>query len=810
MAETTNLKLFKHDNPSTNDAEFDIDNALNENWDIIDETFGTANNVIKDLQINVEDLNSENDKQNEDIETLKTDNDTNKENIETNASNIEKNTKDIELNTENIQTNTEDINTLKTQKEELEKEVQSLKEDAKLNSLTEDNEGELVHIDNSTGARFNSLEIEGNEKQETREGYNLYNVKNLEKVPGQTVDEDDFITLEKTVAQSIDSYMNAHLKVSSALKANTNYWLVIEVKEFSGISKFILNQYLVESKTQIRTDVSLIEANQKAGTYKYKVTTSEDFTGMAYCLRTFAKFNADTTGKIVFRMSLLEQEPDLDTFKYQKYGTMPSFDYPSEIEAVGDNINLFDKNSITADKYINGNLTNTTNAYGALVNSTATNTSDFMPVIKDQNYVFHFEYENLVSTNTRGYCFYNKEKQLIESNADTTYNPANKEFQVTAKKDGYIRISYDKNCTNIKFEQGEKATAYSEYGQGCVALNITDKNILDTNSINSTLSGVKFESNLDGSLNISGTPTKSFISLRANFKLDYPIKSGTKISCLFGKTADLQKDSELTPYVWTSDENNNSGGNINPSDGYSLIVKRDITKITYGIEGFITSNNYNTKLYLMLVVGDIAQSKYIQYQKQTYVIPVQQRMFKQDKFIKINGVWKEMHTMGTVYSKDVSNIVVSGNAVSGVDGFYRYNVNLGVSNRKGGSYIRLYSNYFKYGDSRWNNKEGICGWENGQSFSLGTYNKNYDTADKLKKFLTENNVEFDYELAKPIYLDCTPEQIEVLDKIEQEAHTYSEVTNVYTEDEVGAVLKTNTAVDLKSVINNIQEQLIAE
>ena len=175
MSETTNLKLKKHDNVATNENPMNLEDYLNENWDIIDETFGTANNVIKDLQINVEDLNSENDKQNEDIETLKTDNDTNKENIETNASNIEKNTKDIELNTENIQTNTEDINTLKAQKEALEKEVNSLREDNRLNTLTEDNEGELVHIDNSTGARFNSLEIEGNEKQDTREGYNLVN-----------------------------------------------------------------------------------------------------------------------------------------------------------------------------------------------------------------------------------------------------------------------------------------------------------------------------------------------------------------------------------------------------------------------------------------------------------------------------------------------------------------------------------------------------------------------------------------------------------------------------------------------------------
>ena len=87
----------------------------------------------------------------------------------------------------------------------------------------------------------------------------------------------------------------------------------------------------------------------------------------------------------------------------------------------------------------------------------------------------------------------------------------------------------------------------------------------------------------------------------------------------------------------------------------------------------------------------------------------------------------------------------------------------------------------------------------------GVFHKN-----KEHEFLTENNVELDYELAEPLYLDCTKEQIEVLDKIEKEAHTYEEVTNIYTEDEVGAIIKTNTNVDLKSVINNIQKQLIAK
>lgn len=77
---------------------------------------------------------------------------------------------DISNMQEEQETQNTDISTLKAEKEALEKEVERQKEDNKLNGLTEDNEGELVHIENSTGARFNSLEIEGNEKQENQDG----------------------------------------------------------------------------------------------------------------------------------------------------------------------------------------------------------------------------------------------------------------------------------------------------------------------------------------------------------------------------------------------------------------------------------------------------------------------------------------------------------------------------------------------------------------------------------------------------------------------------------------------------------------
>lgn len=146
--------LNQHENPETNENEVDIENYLNENWDtIIDVVDNNADELIIAQ---------------DDIENLQTDNTKNKK---------------------NIQTNTDDISTLKKQKEALEKEVNSLREDNRLNALTEDNSGELINITNSTGSRFNSLKIEGNEKQFSQDSTsNLLVLENGNK----TIDGVDF------------------------------------------------------------------------------------------------------------------------------------------------------------------------------------------------------------------------------------------------------------------------------------------------------------------------------------------------------------------------------------------------------------------------------------------------------------------------------------------------------------------------------------------------------------------------------------------------------------------------------------------
>ena len=54
MSETKNLKLFKHDNPTTNTNKFDVEKALNQNWDKIDEYSGKVNQQFSEMQNSIE------------------------------------------------------------------------------------------------------------------------------------------------------------------------------------------------------------------------------------------------------------------------------------------------------------------------------------------------------------------------------------------------------------------------------------------------------------------------------------------------------------------------------------------------------------------------------------------------------------------------------------------------------------------------------------------------------------------------------------------------------------------------------------
>ena len=141
--------LNEHQNPATNENEFDIENYLNENWE----------KIIDVVDNNADELTELNDKSDINIQSLQT-------------------------------------------------EISELEEDVKANSIiVTTEEATSLQINDANGAR-GKLSVKGNYRQKTREGYNLLNVEknftvtkgfvsvpiNLKANTNYTVKADDIIT----------------------------------------------------------------------------------------------------------------------------------------------------------------------------------------------------------------------------------------------------------------------------------------------------------------------------------------------------------------------------------------------------------------------------------------------------------------------------------------------------------------------------------------------------------------------------------------------------------------------------------------
>ena len=118
-----------------------------------------------------------------------------------------------------------------------------------------------------------------------------------------------------------------------------------------------------------------------------------------------------------------------------------------------DGYNKFNLDTIAGNNYIDGYYEN--DSYGVLVGSSATNTSDYIEVKAGQSYLLKYDYDTLMNTGNRGFAFYNTNKEVINQKKNTIYNPSNKSNIFTApNQDGYLRFSYDINCTNIQLVDG--------------------------------------------------------------------------------------------------------------------------------------------------------------------------------------------------------------------------------------------------------------------------------------------------------------------------------------------------------------------
>ena len=331
MSETTNLKLKKHDSPSTNEEQFDIENYLNGNWDKIDENVGEVNT-------NISNINSKNKEQDTNIEQLQ-------ENTETSNNKIEK----------------------------LETELKEMQEDFYQNSIRGQASGEYIHVEDSSNCRA-KIKISGNSEQETREGK-----ENICRITG----------IFNTNANCIKATYNADGSMTFEKIADINavhFGFVLNNTTTQNISLFM------KYKVQTSNEVCTLYLRMDNGNFSNGVDL--DITGKCSEITWTGNLAGKNATAVSFTSTQLNVGDKITVYSiYAVLGDtfepiVPSPGYQSEIKAVGSNVNILKNTAKT--QTING-VTFTVNKDGTVIaNGTATAVSFI--VINTFSYIANQDY----------------------------------------------------------------------------------------------------------------------------------------------------------------------------------------------------------------------------------------------------------------------------------------------------------------------------------------------------------------------------------------------------------------------------------
>lgn len=450
MSTTTNLGLFKHDNPSTNKDIFDVDKALNQNLDKIDTAVGKdrerldlleASNTIYDFKGKADTL-----------DTIKSKAATQGDvwYCEADSTYYAYNGTDWIPVSLNLKLGVIDELQAKT--------IKCLQEVETPTPVS----GTSIDINDSAEAKITELKISGNRKQETREGYNILPYPYSETTKtynGVTVTDngDGTLTLNGTSTGTINFYLR---KYTDVWQLNTGIYTFSNNCNSAGVTMIISG------------NVENIAYTYGTNKIKFEVLQGGDV-GCNFIIQIASGYTFSNT-----KLQLMILEEDYTTNQtiptFESYGASPSPDYPSEVKSCGDNGCITEvicnKNWIDKSKFARKGLSS--GSVGAEISKISSTTRLLLDeeIISKPNATYSFSLGT--SKSLRYNIFEIDENNIIlkvhaiTSNADTTFTTSENTrkinimilWQTTTNE---ITLDAIANC-NIQLEEGTK-TDYEEH-----------------------------------------------------------------------------------------------------------------------------------------------------------------------------------------------------------------------------------------------------------------------------------------------------------------------------------------------------------
>lgn len=667
---------------------------------------------------------------------------------------------------------------------ECESENERLREDIKNIAIQGEASGENIHIEDSSNARC-ELEICGNHSQETREGYNLFDVLGLtleNQDKGVTVDRnnDGYIIANGTSTQSWVVYLrdrNFNEKIEDgetytlwqenySKVNNGGIYLQVMITPISGGENIYINSAM--SKKTFKVDKSKY-------TYQSNIQIST--------LEVAGTFDNYKNRYMIYKGT--------EAKKFELYGASPSMNFPSEVKSVGENVNYL--NNTLKSQTINGLEIIVNEDKSVKVVGTATaNTNIVFDVhrktIEAGSYIIKDCQTFIESEENHGWWYSGENKIFNSSGTLTAY--------------GFYKYYTSGSVVNEilypKLEKGSVATLYSPSGMGSAKTVIENENLFNSESVKST-SAIDVIDNKNGVLELQGK-SGYWASLGARKYFDV----GKKV---YVKCKVLRLNEGASAVLNIMDSNGKSITENHKVNGDSIscdFISKGLTTIDFRCNG--NSNVGHIKYYDIMVSYE--DTDYVQHEEQSYLVDVQQEMLDGDKFLRQENKWYEKHNWKKVVFNGTENFKLISNN--------RFQINL-INEQ----YPRCINNYFAI--------NAISNIAKGTTLSsLGTITDNYRISandDSLYFKINESSMEdfkaklkelYDagtpvvayYKLAEPILLECTEAQTKVLNEIYNKAHTYKNITNISAESaEVNPIVNLKYLKDTETEHNKLQSQI---
>lgn len=733
----------------------------------------SKNDFTDELKAKLESLNNYND-----TEIKKEINEINKKVAENTGNDIKQDTE--------IETLKNNYTNLQKQNTKLESQIKKDRE----NMINLEVEGQSIHVEDSSDLE-GQLEVLGNAEQDVREGYNiLENILTDRTVNGITVkiNKDKSITLNGTATE------NTSLDI-------TKNFTITEESVFSGMCDgYGYNKMLIQIQG---SDYNVNIPNSTPQVLQPKDNVK---------VRIYIYAGTNMTNALI--------KPQINkgnvTKLYEAYGASPSPEYPSEIRAVGDNINLLENTAKT--QTVNG-VTFTVNEDGTVIaNGTATSLAQISLVAN-------------VKLPTGTYTIKDGKAYVESAEFNDWFDGLNNPFTLTFNtevllKNVYIQVKQGETVNNKifypKLEKGTVATSYSKFGQGSVEIKKTTANYYNVKSYTGSQPPPVDENDW---ITITGNNTGTSPKYLNYFTRNLDVIVGEK----YWIVAEVKNVLGKGTFNITSQDNNQGQfkgyvkqiQDIKAGDVFiyqSTAVKTEGDE--HGLRTFIglrpgESANITFRLSVLKDEPNVQLWKYIPYDKETFLLPVQKPMLEGDYFIKEVDGWKEVHKWGKVISDGIKNkfTLKHDTIQTSTNGFYKFELP-GKIKGVNGDVNNGVCNYLKYigepNASKAVNKIGL--WWEGSGIS-NYASLPFLTLDEANKWLQEKNTEGNpvyicYKLETPTKLPCTPEQTKVLDELDNFT-TYKLVTNITTDSIAKLKLKyiadTKTYVDNKT--SNLEQQV---